>query len=174
MILLTSRMIKSLFAIILLLTIAQTQLITPYYILPVQTTQGIATHYTFLFSTDTNIPTNAQVAITFPFEFSPSALTQVTRVRFALGEDSLKTAIWSLSLYTFYIQINTIPKGNITIVIDNVLNPNEYTTSSYFVVQTLFKNVVITSNSQFGRTPFTAPPVSTSGGTFYNYLNRYI
>lgn len=45
----TLRMIKSLSLIILLLAVVQTQRITPYYILPVETTQSTLTSYNFLF-----------------------------------------------------------------------------------------------------------------------------
>jgi len=86
------------------------------------------------------------VAITFPFEFSPNALTQVSRVRYSTNGTLPVLAKWSVKLYKFTIQLNQIAIGNITIVIDNVLNPKDYTTSSYFVVETLFKNVAITSN----------------------------
>jgi hypothetical protein len=140
-------MMKPLLGLIVLLVMAQAQSITPYYILPVQTTQGSLTSYSFLLGTDTNIATNAQVALTFPFEFSPNVLTQVTRVRYAMGSGALQVAKWSIYLYTFTIEVGTISIGNITIVIDNVRNPSEYTASSYFVARTLFKNVEVTSNS---------------------------
>lgn len=114
------------------------------------------------------------MAVTFPFEFSPNALTQATRIRYALGDGALTTASWTLNLYTFTVPISSIQAGNVTIVIDGVLNPTDYTTSSYFTVQTLFKNVVVTSNNEFGRTPFTKAPIATAGGVFENYLNTYI
>lgn len=149
---------KSLLLTIFLLSLAHQQTITPYYILPVQTTQNVITSYSFLFYTDTSIANNAWVAITFPFEFSPTALTQVSRVRYSVTGSLPLVTKWSVNQYQFLIQLNQIPIGNVTIVIDNVLNPSDYTTSSYFVVQTLFQNVVITSNKQFGRTPFTSAP----------------
>ena len=167
-------MIKSLCIIIFLVGIAHQQTITPYYILPTQTTQNVNTSYSFLFQTDTEITSYAQVALTFPFEFSPNALTQVTRIRYSTDGVTLLNATWRVNLYTFTIQINKITIGNLTIVIDNVLNPRYYTTSSYFTVQTLFQNVVVTSNTEFGRTPFTPAPIATSGGTFTNQLNTYI
>lgn len=167
-------MIKLLILIIFLISATHTQNIVPYAILPQQSTKNVRTSYTFLFQTDTNVPSNAKVALTFPFEFSPSALTQINRVKYALGTDSLQTASWTINLYTLTVVVNTIAMGNITIVIDNVLNPQDYTTSSFFVVETLFKNVVVTRNSEFGRTPFTPTPITTSGGTFFNYLNVFI
>jgi hypothetical protein len=151
-------MMKSLCLIILLVFLTQQQAITPYYVLPVQSTQNVATSYSFLFFTDTDIANNAWVAITFPFEFSPNALTQVTRVRYSTNGSQPVAAKWSINLYQFLIQMNQIAIGNITVVIDNVLNPKDYSTSSYFVVQTLFKNVVITSNTEFARVPFTPVP----------------
>ena len=60
-------MIKSLCIIIFLVGIAHQQTITPYYILPTQTTQNVNTSYSFLFQTDTEITSYAQVALTFPF-----------------------------------------------------------------------------------------------------------
>lgn len=167
-------MIKLLLLIVLLGAGVWGQTITPYYILPQSTTQNTLTSYSFLFYTDTNVPSNAQVAVTFPFEFSPNALTQVTRVRYALADGTLETASFTLNLYTFTVSIANIPVGNVTIVVDGVKNPIDYTTSSYFTVQTLFKNVVVTSNKEFGRTPFTKAPIITPGGTFDNYLNTYI
>jgi hypothetical protein len=151
-------MIKSLLLVIFLATLAASQTITPYYVLPVQTTQNVLTSYSFLFSTDTDIASNAWVAVTFPFEFSPNALTQVSRVRYLTSGSTLLNATLSLSLYTFTIQVGQIAIGNITVVIDGVLNPKDYTTSSYFSLQTLFKNVVVTSNTQFARVPFTPAP----------------
>lgn len=167
-------MIKPLLVVILLVVFAHQQKITPYYILPVQTTQNVITSYSFLFYTDTAIPSSAQVSVTFPFEFNAGALTQVSRVRFAMGNQALQNASWSLNIRTFTIQINQIAEGNITIVIDNVLNPKDYTTSSAFQVQTLFQSVVVTSNTNFGRTPLTPAPIVTTGGTFSNTLNKYI
>ncbi len=151
-------MMKSLLLVILLVALAGSQSITPYYVLPVQTTQNVLTTYSFLFYTDTDITSNAWVAVTFPFEFSPNALTQVTRVRYLTNGTTLQNATFSLKTYTFTIQVHQIAIGNITIVIDGVLNPRDYTTSSFFSVQTLFKNVAVTSNAQFARVPFTLPP----------------
>jgi hypothetical protein len=155
-------MIKSLLLTILLVFLARQQTITPYYVLPVQTTQTVTTSYSFLFHTDTSITNNAWVAITFPFEFSPSALTQVSRIRYSVTGALPMVTKWSVNRYQFLIQLNQISIGNVTIVIDNVLNPTDYTTSSYFVVQTLFQNVVITSNSQFGRISFTKAPSNST------------
>jgi len=67
-----------------------------------------------------------------------------------------------------------IPIGNLTIVIDNILNPADYSTSSYFVVSTLFKSVVVTSNNEYGRVPFTETPITTPGGLVNNRANNYI
>jgi len=155
-------MTKTLFLVIVLLSLAHCQIITPYYVLPVQTTQNVVTSYSFFFHTDTDIESNGRVAITFPFEFSPNALTQVTRVRYLTDGTALLNATYTLNLSTFTLQINRIPIGNITVVIDGVRNPRDYTTSSFFAVRTLFKNVVVTANTQFARVPFTANP-----GIFY-------
>lgn len=141
-------MIKSIFLVILLLAVAYPQTITPYQLLPVQTTQNVNTTYSFLFATDTKITNSPSVSITFPFEFSVNALTQASRVRYAVADGALQEATWSFNLRTFNIPISpSIPIGNITIVIDNILNPEDYTTSSHFVVSTLFKSVVVTTNN---------------------------
>jgi len=60
------------------------------------------------------------------------------------------------------------------LLIDGIRNPKEYTTSSYFVVKTKFNNVVVTSNNEFGRVPFTPAPIVTAGGVVKNHLNVYI
>jgi hypothetical protein len=151
-------MIKSFLLIVFLAAGVWTQDITPYYVLPVQTTQNVLTTYSFLFGTDTAIASNAQVSIAFPFEFDPTALTHATKVRYLINGTQLQNAIWTLNNRTFTIQTGSIAIGNITVVIDGVLNPKDYTTSSYFTVQTLFKNVVVTSNSVFARVPFTPAP----------------
>ena len=140
-------MMKSLLLIILLVGLSQQQSVTPYYILPVQTTQNVVTSYSFLFGTDTSISTNAQVAIVFPFEFSPNELTKINRVQCAIGNNPLSNVTYSIRLYTVTINLDQIPIGNVTVVINNILNPKDYSTSSFFSVQTLFKNVVVTSNS---------------------------
>lgn len=155
-------MIKSLLLVILLVSLVGSQSITPYYVLPVQTTQSVTTTYSFLFYTDTEITSNAWVAITFPFEFRPNALTQVSKVRYLTSGTALQNATFSLSRYTFSIQVQQIAIGNITIVIDGVRNPDDdYTTSSFFAVETRFKNVAVTSNAQFARVPFTKAPGTT-------------
>lgn len=139
---------KSISVFIIILTLASTQTITPEYILPVQTTQNVVTSYSFHFHIDTAIANNAFVAIKFPFEFSPNALTQVTRIRLSTTGSLPTTIRWSISgYYTFLIEVTSIAIGNITVVIDNILNPSSYTSSSYFTVETRFKNVVVTSNS---------------------------
>lgn len=45
-----------------------------------------------------------------------------------------------------------------TIVIDNIRNPDDAEISSNFVVETLFIDVVVTQNTEFGRTTFTSAP----------------
>jgi hypothetical protein len=167
-------MMKYLLGIAFILLLVQGQDITPYYILPTQSTQDTVASYAFLFYTDTAITSNAQVVLTFPFEFSPNLLTQVTRIRYSMGTGPLQVAKWSISLYTLSIDVGSIAIGNISLLIDNVRNPKEYTTSSDFVVKTKFNNVVVTSNNEFGRVPFTPTPVTTPGGTVRNQLNVYI
>jgi hypothetical protein len=44
------------------------------------------------------------------------------------------------------------------VVIGNILNPIYSEMSSQFTVQTLFQQVVIEENKDFGKTPFTAAP----------------
>lgn len=120
------------------------------------------------------------MALTFPKEFVSEKLPQVTRVRYATDNTILQNATWSLYINTFTIQINQIVAGNLTIVIDNVQNPKDLdsatnsTTSSSFIVQTLFEDVVVTSNTEFGRTTFTPAPIIKTGGTYDNKLNVYI
>ena len=89
-------MIKSLLVIILLLAIVYNQSITPYTLLPVQTARSTLTDYSFHFYTDTAIHSNAQVAITFPFEFAGSKLNKATRVRYAVGKGILTVANCSI------------------------------------------------------------------------------
>ena len=60
-------MIKSLCLVVLLLAVVNSQIITPYTLLPVQTTRNTSTTYSFLFYTDTAINSYSSVAITFPF-----------------------------------------------------------------------------------------------------------
>lgn len=152
-------MIKSLLLIICIYSFAQAQVITPYYILPAQTTQNAITSYSFLFYTDTAIASNAWVRINFPIEFDQSKLQLVSKIRYLTNGTQLLNATWRVSSSSFTIWIGQIQVGNITVVIDNVQNPNnDYSTSSYFSVSTLFTNVVVTSNSLFGRTSFTKTP----------------
>jgi hypothetical protein len=89
-------MIKSILSVIILVTLVSTQTITPYYILPVQTTQNVLTSYSFNFYTDTDIVNNAYVAIKFPFEFSPNALTQVKRIRYTTNDSIPITVKWKI------------------------------------------------------------------------------
>ena len=79
-------MMKSGFFFILIAVLAQAQTITPYYLLPVQTTQNVITSYSFNFYTDTEITSNAWVAVIFPFEFLPNKLNQATRVRYSTSD----------------------------------------------------------------------------------------
>ena len=118
---------KSICILIILLMVAHTQKIKPYSLLPVQTTQNVITTYSFLFGTDTRISSNAQVSITFPFEFRPRDLNKATRVRYAIGDGALQNGTWTISSRTFLIEINpNIPIGNITILIDGIRNPLDY------------------------------------------------
>ena len=118
---------KSICVLIMLLMVAQTQKITPYTLLPVQTTQNIVTTYSLLFGTDTRISSNAQVSITFPFEFRPRDLNKATRVRYAIGDGALQNGTWTISSRTYLIEISpNIPIGNLTILIDGIRNPQDY------------------------------------------------
>lgn len=91
--------------IVLLITLSQSQDITPYYVLPVQTTQNIVTSYSFLFYTDTEVLSHARVAITFPKEFDKARLSQATRVRYLTTGTTLKNATWAVSNGTFTIKL---------------------------------------------------------------------
>jgi hypothetical protein len=125
---------KSIALLMLLCFIAQQQLITPYSLLPVETTQNVTTSYSFLFSTDTNIPNSAFVRITFPYEFDPRALTLSNRARYSTNTSNLKIAPFKLVQRSFIIDIGSIQKGNLTIIIDKILNPTSAETSSFFIV----------------------------------------
>jgi hypothetical protein len=151
-------MIKSLLLLLLLCAFTRHQNITPYYILPVETTQNAITSYSFLFGTDTAISTNALVRITFPFEFDARFLPKINRVRYSTNTSALINATFIVNQNIILIQVNQIQIGNITIVIDNVLNPTGFQQSSSFVIETLFQNVVVTSNNQFGSTIFSSTP----------------
>ena len=96
-------MIKSLCLVILLLVAAQTQTVTHYTLLPVQTTQNVLTTYSLLFGTDTRISSNAQVAVTFPFEFLPRDLNKASRVRYAIGNGALQNSTWSIKGRTYLV-----------------------------------------------------------------------
>lgn len=141
-------MMKSLSLIILLLALSQSQDITPYYVLPVQTTQNVVTSYSFLFYTDTDILSNARVAITFPDEFDKTKLSQATRMRYLTAGTTLQNATWAVSSGTFTIQMKKISIGNITVVIDGIANPADtnIVVSGYFKVATMFKDVIISYN----------------------------
>ena len=89
-------MMKSIFTLIIIFTLASTQTITPYEILPLRTTQNVLTSYSFHLNTDTDIANNAFVAIKFPFEFSANALTQVKRIRYATNDSLPIAAKWKL------------------------------------------------------------------------------
>jgi len=171
-------MIKSLCLIVLLVALASQQTITPYYILPAQTTLNTVTSYSFLFQTDTPIATQARISLTFPIEFDSGQLAQVNRVRWSDDGGALQApSSWTLYFNTFVILVGSISTDNITIVIDNVQNPKDIasaTTSSYFIIQTQFNDVPVATNQQFGRVPFTSSPIITSGGLFSNQLNTYI
>ena len=130
---------KYLCFLIALLLFAQAQEITQYSLMPVQTTRNTTTTYSFLFGTDTKISSNAQVAITFPFEFRPRDLNKATRVRYAIGDGPLQNGTWTITLRRFLIAIDSgIPIGNVTILINDIRNPEDYKTSSEFIVETLF------------------------------------
>lgn len=116
-------MIKYLLGIFLILLLAHSQDITPYYILPTQSTQNVVTSYALLLHTDTPIASNAQIVVTFPFEFSPNELTQITRVRYSQGTSTLQEVEWSLSVNTLTIQVTSIQIGNISLLVDNIRNP---------------------------------------------------
>ena len=124
-------MIKSYLLIFLLLILTHHQNINGTTITPVKTTRSTLTDYSFHFYTDTAIHSNAQVAISFPFEFSSSTLNKATRVQYAVGSGNLTKATWSVSNRMFKIEIlPNIPIGNITILIDGITNPQDYDTSS--------------------------------------------
>ena len=62
-----------------------------------------------------------------------------------------------------------------TVVIGDILNPKDAEISSNFVVETLFLNVVVTKNEEFGRTSFTSSPVDSGANLLvYNYENTLI
>ena len=52
------------------------------------------------------------------------------------------------------------------VVIGNIQNPTDTEMSSQFAIQTMFKEVIVEANYNFGRTPFTSTP-----GNDCNYLS---
>ena len=167
---------KSLIVLVCLLglTYHQSVTITPDYILPETTAQGETTSYSLRFALSEDVPSNAHGTVTFPTEFSPNALTQITRVRWAAKDGTLQNATWSVSLRTVKLNLGTVEAGNITIVLDNVANPSGYSTSSYFTVGVLFQEVTVANNNEFGRAAFTSVPTTTTGAIVKNYENKYI
>ena len=134
---------KSLMVLVLLigLTLHQSVTIKPDYILPETSAKGETTSYSLRFNLSEGVPSNAHITVDFPTEFSPNALTQISRVRWALDNDELQTANWTITLRTIKLDIGSLKAGSITIVLDNVANPSDYSTSSYFTVGVLFQEV---------------------------------
>jgi hypothetical protein len=73
------------------------------------------------------------------------------------------------------IDVGQVISGNLTIVIAGVTNPSEVEMSSFFIIRTWFKDVSVTENNQFGRTPFTKTPLATTTpGKVFNYRNKLV
>lgn len=96
----------------------------------------------------------------FPFEFDPRALISYTGCKLQRSTGSLTTVPCTISNRTFTVDAGAIAIESMIVVISNILNPVDSDMSSQFTVQTLFKQVIVESNSDFGKTPFTAAPIN--------------
>lgn len=154
------------------------QYITPlgnFPILPYDTTQGANTSYSFYFNTDTDIEASARVQVIFPMEFDSRTLALFSNCQYKGWNDTnYSPAICSVSFNTFTIEAGTIIAGNLSVVINGVVNPYYVSMSSQFTLSTLFKTIHITTNPQFGQTPFSSTPATSSIGTVTNAFNTLI
>lgn len=107
---------------------------------------------------ETTVPHSAKINVIFPFEFDPRALIAFSGCKVQRPSSALASVPCTVSNRTFTLDVGTIAIENITVVIGNILNPTDVEMSSQFIVQTLFIKVVVESNQDFGRSPFTATP----------------
>jgi len=115
---------KCIVVILLLVALTNQQQLTPYLLLPVETTQNVYTDYAFSFYTDTNIQNDANVQIDFPYEFDPRYLNLYSSCKYSSGDASLVTTSCKLNIRSFTINVKSIKPGNVTILVKNILNPN--------------------------------------------------
>ena len=136
---------------------------TPTFLMPVETTENKTTSYSVVFNSDTTIPHSAKIRISFPFEFEPGKLINFGKCEFRRGNEKLAEIPCQLSIRSFTIVVNKINKDEeMTIVITNIMNPTNVEMTSNFVVQTLFLNVVVTENTEFGKATITRVPSTYS------------
>lgn len=64
--------------------------------------------------------------------------------------------------------------GNLSVVINGIVNPNYVSISSQFIISTLFNTIQVTTNPSFGQTPFSSAPVTSSTGAVTNAFNTLI
>jgi hypothetical protein len=166
-------------AIVLLLCYGcWTQNVTPtgkFPILPYDTSQGAVTSYAFYFNSDTDIASSASVRVVFPSEFDPRTLALFTGCLYRGSSDSdYSSANCSVSYNTITVSAGSIVAGDLSVVISGVTNPTYANISSQFSIATLFQQIEVTTNSQFGQSPFSASPAASSTGTVANAFNTLI
>lgn len=135
-------------AVLLLLCLffclSRQQTLNPLLLLPTETTQNVSADYAFKFSTDTSISDSASIQLIFPFEYDPRQLIKYTGCYYSNGNGTLIQASCSVNLRTFIINVGQIQAGTITVFIKAITNPVEASTSSNFIMRTLFRDVIIT------------------------------
>lgn len=164
--------------VLLLCSACWAQYVTPtgkFSILPYDTSQGAVTSYAFFFNTDTDITDNAWVRVVFPSEFDPRKLALFTGCLYqGPGDTDYSTASCSVSYNTITIRAGSIVAGDLSVVISGVTNPTTANISSQFSIATLFQQIEVTTNAQFGQSPFSAAPATSSVGTVQNAFNTLI
>jgi hypothetical protein len=170
--------ILQLLVTLLLYHICVGQAVTPvgkFPILPYDTTQGAITSYAFYFSSDTDITDNASVQVIFPTEFDPRSLALFTGCLIQGSSDNEYLPVpCSVSYNSFTIKAGSITAGDLSVVVNGITNPLSSTISSQFAISTLFQTIQVTTNMQFGQSPFSAAPVTSSVGTVQNTFNTLI
>lgn len=132
--------------------------IQPTLLLPIESTKGVTTEYSIGFIPEETVPHSAKIKVIFPFEFDPRALINYSDCKLQRATGTLSVVPCSISNRTFTLEVGTIALEATTVVIGNILNPSDGEMSSQFIIQTLFKQVTVEVNEDFGRTPFTNTP----------------
>lgn len=90
----------------------------------------------------------AQIKLTFPFEFDPRVLTLYTGCRFKNSKSTILMSVpCSLENRTFTLSAGSLSSNeNLIIVVNNIQNPTDAELSSNFLLETLFKNVIVDKN----------------------------